>query len=82
MEIGGIEPPSPLMARTSWRVTTTQGIAKRGRHQPTPLGERPHSSMRDTLMPPTREATTLYSMAPSVDRAVRRMTLMTATMVA
>ena len=33
--------------------------SKRGRHEPTPRGPLPHSSMRETLTPPTREATTL-----------------------
>ena len=33
--------------------------SKRGRREPTPRGTLPHSSMRETLMPPTREATTL-----------------------
>ena len=38
---------------------TPRGYSKRGRREPTPCAWCSHSSMRDTLMPPTSEATTL-----------------------
>ena len=44
---------------TTSNAKTIARHSKRGRREPTPRGTPPHSSMRETLMPPTREATTL-----------------------